>query len=139
MSSFTSLPILKMHDKYKWELFAPFTFYRDPILDKDGNPKDPKNYTEEEKKLRTIETIVVPQGFITDLASVPRILWSIFPPHGEYAKAAIVHDYMYDNAIGSKAEADLVFLEGLEVLNVPKWKRKVLYTAVRLFGKGKYK
>lgn len=139
MSSFTSVPVLKMHKRDKWEVFTPFTYYRDPILDKEGNVKDPKDYTEEERKLRTIETIVVPKGFITDLASIPRPLWIWFPPHDEYAKAAIIHDYMYDNGIGSKAEADYVFYEALGVLGIPNWKRKIMYRMVKWFGKGNYK
>ncbi|HFW4799072.1 TPA: DUF1353 domain-containing protein, partial [Salmonella enterica subsp. diarizonae serovar 60-67:z35:-] len=85
------------------------------------------------------DIIEVPAGFITDLASVPRILWMFLPPDGKYAKAAIIHDYMYDNALRTKKEADLIFLDGMTVLGVPKWKRTIMYCAVRLFGRGKYK
>ena len=28
--------------------------------------------------------ITIPAGFITDFASVPRILWPLFPPFGKY-------------------------------------------------------
>ncbi|MDI5166053.1 DUF1353 domain-containing protein, partial [Salmonella enterica subsp. enterica serovar Montevideo] len=35
------------------------------------------------------DVIEVPVGFVTDLATVPRIFWSLLPPDGEYAKAAI--------------------------------------------------
>ncbi|EJC5177426.1 DUF1353 domain-containing protein [Salmonella enterica] len=80
----------------------------------------------------------VPAGFVTDLASVPRIFWTILPPDGKYAKAAIIHDYLYDNALRTKKEADLIFLDGMTVLGVPKWKRTVMYWAVRLFGRGMY-
>ena len=82
--------------------------------------------------------IDVPAGYVTDLASVPRALWTVFPPHGRYAKAAIVHDYLYSNAIGSKRWADKVFLEAMGVLDVPKWRKWVMYFAVRLFGRGNY-
>jgi len=37
--------------------------------------------------------ILVPVGFASDGASVPRILWSIYPPFGKYLEAAIVHDW----------------------------------------------
>ncbi|EHM6603896.1 DUF1353 domain-containing protein [Salmonella enterica] len=60
------------------------------------------------------------------------------PPDGKYAKAAIIHDYMYDNALRTKQEADLIFLDGMVVLGVPKWKRTVMYWAVRMFGRGMY-
>ncbi|EEC7126499.1 DUF1353 domain-containing protein [Salmonella enterica subsp. diarizonae] len=60
------------------------------------------------------------------------------PPDGKYAKAAIIHDYMYDNALRTKQEADLIFLDGMVVLGVPKWKRTVMYWTVRMFGRGMY-
>ena len=40
------------------------------------------------------ETITVPTGFITDLASTPRILWAFIAPF-DVARAAIVHDLLY--------------------------------------------
>lgn len=80
----------------------------------------------------------MPAGTVTDLASVPRLLWVVFPPHGRYAKAAIVHDYLYANAIGTKSGADRIFLEAMGVLRVPTWRRRLIYGAVRLFGRGPY-
>ncbi|EJA5989295.1 DUF1353 domain-containing protein, partial [Salmonella enterica] len=46
--------------------------------------------------------------------------------------------YLYDNALRTKKEADLIFLDGMTVLGVPKWKRTVMYWAVKLFGRGMY-
>ncbi|EJM3642744.1 DUF1353 domain-containing protein [Salmonella enterica] len=51
---------------------------------------------------------------------------------------AIIHDYMYDNALRTKKEADLIFLDEMRVLRVLKWKRTVLYYAVQMFGMGLY-
>ncbi|EJM4054471.1 DUF1353 domain-containing protein, partial [Salmonella enterica] len=48
------------------------------------------------------------------------------------------HDYLYDNALRTKQEADRIFLDGMTVLGVPRWKRIVMYWAVRLFGRGMY-
>lgn len=39
--------------------------------------------------------VLVPAGFRTDLASTPKILWSIYPASGRYSYAAVVHDYLY--------------------------------------------
>ena len=39
--------------------------------------------------------VVVPTGFVTDLASIPRVFWSVLRPDGEYAYAAVIHDYLY--------------------------------------------
>ncbi len=119
MSQFTSPADLRMLDDYRWQVLAAFEYHVGAM---DSG-----------------QVITVPAGTITDLASVPRVLWAIFPPHGRYAKAAIVHDYLYEQAIGSKAFADRVFLEAMEILQVPKWRRVLMYWAVRLFGRGNYK
>ncbi|ECI5749343.1 DUF1353 domain-containing protein, partial [Salmonella enterica subsp. enterica] len=102
---------------YLWRVYEPFEFY----LSDDNS-----------------DIISVPAGFVTDLASVPRLFWTLLPPDGKYAKAAIIHDYLYDNALRTKKEADLIFLDGMTVLGVPKWKRTIMYWAVRLFGRGMY-
>ncbi len=117
MSKFTTPAVLEMLDDYRWRLVEPFKFW---LTD---NPDD---------------VILVPAGYVTDLASVPQILWSIFPPHGRYAKAAIIHDWLYDNALRTKAEADRIFLDAMKVLGVPRWRRTLMYVAVRLFGRGSY-
>lgn len=78
--------------------------------------------------------ITVPKGFLTDLASIPRFLWSVFPPDGEYAKAAVVHDYLYRYPSTSRQFADAVFDEAMGVLGVKPWKRWLITHAVRLFG-----
>ncbi len=117
MSRFTTPAILEMLGHYNWRVYEPFAFY----LSDDES-----------------DVIEVPAGFITDLATVPRIFWMLLPPDGKYAKAAIIHDYLYDNALRTKREADRIFLDGMTVLGVPKWKRTIMYYAVRLFGRGTY-
>ncbi|EAX2276484.1 DUF1353 domain-containing protein [Salmonella enterica subsp. enterica serovar Vitkin] len=64
---------------------------------------------------------------------VPRIFWTLLPPDGKYAKAAIIHNWIYDNALRTKKEADLISLDRMTVLGVPKWKRIMMYLAVRWF------
>src|SRR5262245_14300413 len=41
------------------------------------------------------EAVTVPAGFITDLASIPPIFFSILRPDGLYTYPAIVHDFLY--------------------------------------------
>ena len=84
------------------------------------------------------EVITVPVGFVTDFASIPQALWSILPPYGAYAKAAIVHDYLYTYGTKGRKYADDVFDEGMKVLGVPDFTRKSMYRAVRLFGASRY-
>jgi len=38
--------------------------------------------------------ILIPQGFITDLATSPRIFWALIPPFGVYEAAAVLHDWL---------------------------------------------
>jgi len=80
--------------------------------------------------------VTVPAGFVTDFASVPRVLWSLFPPIGEYGKAAVVHDWLYHYSSGfSKCVADAVFYEAMKALGVSWPRRTAIYLAVVLFGK----
>ena len=87
-------------------------------------------YQDDKLKLK----ITVPKGSKTDFASIPRIFWPILPPVGRYSKAAVVHDYCYRHGLFTRKISDLVFLHAMEELKVPKWKRVVMYWAVRLFG-----
>ena len=83
--------------------------------------------------------ITVPKGAKTDFASIPRIFWPILPPVGRYSRAAVVHDYLYRHGLFTRKDCDLVFLHAMGELNVAKWKRIIMYRAVRLFGKSAYK
>jgi hypothetical protein len=85
-------------------------------------------------KVRSGEVIEVPQNFVTDFASVPRIFWRIIPPWGKYSPAAVIHDFLYTVAKCSRFEADDIFLELMTRLGVPLWKRFSMYWAVRLGG-----
>ncbi len=58
----------------------------------------------------------------------------IDPRWGKYGNAAVIHDWLYWDQPRTRQEADDIFLEGMEVLEVPNWKRKTIYYAVRLFG-----
>jgi len=86
--------------------------------------------------------IVVPKGFTTDLASVPRVLWVFFPPFGKYTRAAIVHDYLYSelNDTGiNRYWADKIFYHIMQELGVAGYKRAPMYQAVRMFGEPAWK
>lgn len=93
----------------------------------------------------SLEVIIVPAGFVTDFASIPMGLRNTFPPLGPWARAAILHDFLYDQGgqlpgkSYSRAEADGIFREAMQVLKVPAWRREVMYRAVRLGGKSGWK
>lgn len=39
--------------------------------------------------------ITVPKGFLTDLASVPKLFHGIAPPDGPWEAASVIHDFLY--------------------------------------------
>lgn len=80
-------------------------------------------------------TFIVPTGFMTDLASVPRILWNVLPPMGEYSDAAVIHDALYQHGYGlRRGQADSVLREAMECCGVGRWTRWTIYAGVRLGG-----
>ena len=99
------------------------------------------------------ETITVPSGFITDLASTPRILWNVIAPF-DVARAAIVHDLLYkairkyrwtkglieedkELIANAKKASDKVFLLAMKDASpkVSGWKIYSAWKAVDLFGR----
>lgn len=91
-----------------------------------------------------MEVVTVPEGFVTDFASIPRGLWNIFPPvGGKYDKAAVIHDKMYKepkveiNGLRYRIDrtyADEIFKEAMGVLEVGWFSRWAIYLAVRMGG-----
>ena len=80
------------------------------------------------------EALLVPAGFITDLASVPRVFWNILPPFGKYDGAAILHDWLYSTQQFTRSKSDGLLLEALESEGVSWLTRWVIYLGVRAGG-----
>lgn len=80
--------------------------------------------------------VLVPDGFLTDLASVPQALWPIFPPWERYGPAAVLHDFLYSRPESewTRAKADRAFLQVMRLLGVRPLERTCIYLAVRWFG-----
>lgn len=83
---------------------------------------------------RVGKTIVVPAKFLTDLASIPRILQNLIPVNGKHRAAAILHDYLYVTQKLLRAQADALFLEAMKSSGVGAVQRWVMYAAVRAAG-----
>lgn len=102
--------------------------------------------------------LTVPAGFVYNGASVPQVLWSIFPPHA-LDRAAVFHDFIYRGAgllpAGSheylagwgwspmtvrwtRSAADALFFRHLsQDPRGPGWlRRRMAYGVVRAFGGG---
>lgn len=91
-----------------WTLYLPLTYESD-----DG------------------EVYVVPEGFKTDLASVPKFLWAIFPPDWSYAKAAVLHDYIL--TVSTPDVAEKLFKEGMKSVNVNKNQIAIMVFFVHIY------
>ena len=97
------------------------------------------------------EYITVPCGFITDLASIPRMLRALIPVNGYHRAGAAVHDFLYKEGgyplTGSeqsyqplsRKRCDKIFLEAMKESGVSRWKRKAMYRAVRIGAGGVWK
>jgi hypothetical protein len=119
MSSYTKKLVVSPYNSIKWQLEEPFAYYTN-ITGKRAH-------------------IMVPRGFITDFASTPRFVWSIYPTIGNYSKAAVLHDYLYkehkDSYFNDRKTCDLIFREAMEVSGVDWLTRNIFYWLVRMFGK----
>lgn len=89
-------------------------------------------------------TIYVEGGTRTDLASIPRLAWTLLPPDGPWLKAAVLHDKLYETKgdvtrlghpeLYTRAEADAILNEAMGVLGVPDDARALIYRGVRVGG-----
>ena len=81
--------------------------------------------------------VIVPKGYKTNGANVPRLFWSIFPPNSpEYLSAVLAHDYLCDK--GFYKLADETLKEMMSELGVAKWKIYCFYYACRVWHKLRY-
>lgn len=91
----------------------------------------------------TVEPIVIPAGFTTDFATVPRMFWSfISSDDKDIREASVVHDYLYSNRCSythDRLTADIILRDGMRYLGAPKYKYLTAYYIVRIFGKYFYK
>lgn len=82
---------------------------------------------------------VVPRGFESDLASVPRLFWRVIAPFELGLEAPIAHDWLYrtGGVAGrfTRREADAIFLRDALAAGAPAWKAHAAYRAVRWFGR----
>lgn len=79
-------------------------------------------------------TTRVPEKFVTDLGSVPRVLWNLVPPMGRADKGFVIHDWLYQQGTCTRGQADAVLEEAMEVLQVRWSLRAAIYRGVRLGG-----
>ena len=136
MSTFTRFSVIQQlqfdkvnslkYNKDLWKLIPGFRYYI--------GVENSNNYVD------------VPTGFITDGATIPRWLWWLLPPIGEYSQATTLHDYLcrtysittINNEVVTEKEitrkqVDLILEESLKVLETAPWKIKCIMLGVTLY------
>lgn len=84
--------------------------------------------------------VVVPEGFVTDLASVPRIPIAWWLTGGTNNRGAVLHDWLYSPKCKddiTRAQADAIFREAGLLSGIPAWRADIMWLAVRAAG-GKF-
>lgn len=108
-----------------------------------------------------MRTIIIPRGFVSDGASVPRIAWTLvgLTPDGLIRAAALLHDFLYRHhgklpqeslyedhrdgsgwrdisqlALYSRKDADRMFCRVMREAGMDSTKRWLAFWAVRIFG-----
>lgn len=86
--------------------------------------------------------VTVPQGYLSDGASVPRMFWNIIPPWGDYGQACVLHDYLCQYPYIYKGtekieltrhQVNKIMLDSMQLLNVKLSKRYIMFFAVELY------
>jgi hypothetical protein len=99
-------------------------------------------YIGEENSTRYVD---VETNFKTDGATIPRWLWWLLPPIGEYTQCTTLHDklcttYKIIQVVNGKPiqvkvtrkQIDAILKESMDVLNVTPWKKKVIMAGVTI-------
>ena len=148
MGKFSQKIVAEYNPPRKWIMEEPLSYQAD--------------LTEAEERYLSLvgvsiknKNITVGKGFVTDLASVPRLAWAIMAPW-DVARAAIIHDLLYkkirqyrwsmkdhdkgeDKKLvnGAKETADKVFHMAMKDADpkVPNWKIYCAWKSVDLFGR----
>jgi Protein of unknown function (DUF1353) len=105
---------------HKWQLLAPVT-YRASLPVEGG--------------VRSVE-FTIPAGFVTDWASVPRLLQSFIPRTGQWDEAAALHDLFCEalnkgRPLVDSRTADRLFEKVMKEAGVKTVRRKLMWTGVR--------
>lgn len=82
-------------------------------------------------------SVMVPTAYETDYATVPRLLWPLFPKSGRWNKAAVVHDHLITDYLTARepiltsAQVDEEFRHALKDCNVHTISRWLMWAGVR--------
>jgi len=100
-------------DKNKWQLTDELMYFSESVW----------------------KLIKVPAGFITDLASVPRLPLAYMLAGGKAQEPAVVHDYLYSTKMFTRDVCDDIFYEAILASKQHGWfTANIMWAGVRLGG-----
>ena len=79
--------------------------------------------------------IVVPAGFVTDLASIPRAFRWLLQQNGASRKAAVLHDFLYRTHRMTRKDSDAMFKKALAAEGVNPVGGWLYWAGVRVGGR----
>lgn len=82
----------------------------------------------------------VPAGYASDGCSTPRCLWSLVSPaiDNRTIRGAVGHDWLYENHVCTRYEADNWFYSTMVEDGFPRFKAALAWTGVRIGGGSHY-
>lgn len=117
-------------------------FLSDPGLSPRGNGADYALLSEWTFRTASVEgellTLSVPAGFVTDLASVPRLPFAYWAFGNRARRAAILHDWLYTEG-WDREWADSVFYAAMLAEGVAPATAWAMWLAVRVGGAAYYR
>ena len=85
------------------------------------------------------QLVVVPADFLTDFASVPRLVGAYLLFGGKGKRAAVVHDWLYSGGVRvTREQADDVFREALLATGYSAFTAGAMYRGVRWGGASRF-
>jgi len=95
----------------------------------------------------TVNSLTIPNGFVTNGANIPRVLYPVLPPNDPIVlPAVVVHDYLcdvvkyafnrgasYKDALNAFKQADDDFNDALESLSISNTRRRVYFWGVAIY------
>lgn len=86
------------------------------------------------------QIFIIPAGFETDLASIPKLAWNIVSPaDSNLMRAAIIHDWFYRMTCDfDRLNTDLIFYHMLINDGTSRFEASTMYYAVRMLGRPFY-
>ena len=82
--------------------------------------------------------ITAPAGFVSDLASIPRLPLIYLLLNAIADVPGVIHDFIYSSGCLPRDMADKVLREACLLTGVPAWKANLIYAGVRVGGASHY-